>query len=191
MLSTILKSKIATEVSIAIMDAIVMMRRYISSDNHEKRISNLETKTIEYDNKFNEVFNRLDNKVNNHIFFSGEIYDAYSFLLDIIESSKESIVIMDNYVDKKLLDLLSKTSKKVKVYSKNMNSELINKYKSQYNNVEIIENNSFYDRFIIIDNNELYHCGASFKELGKKCFAINKIEDEEILQKIIFNLGSL
>lgn len=68
-----------------------------------------------------------------------------------------------------------------------MNGELIKKYQSQYENVEIIENNSFHDRFIIIDNKELYHCGASFKDLGKKCFEISKIEDEEILQKIILN----
>lgn len=85
-----------------------------------------------------ETFNKFKPN-NNHIFFSGQIYDAYSLLLDILESSRESIVIIDNYTDKKLLDLLSKTSKKVKVYSNNMNSELINKYKSQYENVEILQ----------------------------------------------------
>ena len=121
----------------------------------------------------------------NHIFYGGQIYDAYSLLLDILESCKESIVIIDNYADKKLLDLLSKTNKKIKIYSKNMDKELISKYSSQYSNVEIIENSTFHDRFIIIDNKYLYHCGASFKELGKKCFAISKIDDEEILKIFI------
>jgi phospholipid N-methyltransferase len=83
-----------------------------------------------------------------------------------------------------LLDLLSKTNKNVVVYSKNMNIDLIKKYQEQYQNVQIIENNSFHDRFIIIDNKDLYHCGASFKELGKKCFAINRIEDIEAINKL-------
>lgn len=126
---------------------------------------------------------------NNHLFFEGQIYDAHSLLLDIIDNAKESIII-DNYADKKLLDLLSKTRKKIKAYSKNMNDELIKRYSEQYNNVEVIKNESFHDRFIIIDNKELYHCGASFKELGKKCFAITRVENDEWLEKIKLYLNN-
>ena len=114
--------------------------------------------------------------------------NIYSLMLDIFESSKEEIIIIDNYADKKLLDILSKTKKEIKVYSKNMNEELIKKYQSQYDNVKIIENDTFHDRFIIIDRKELYHCGASFKELGKKCFGINKVIEEEVLEKILNKL---
>ena len=145
---------------------------------------------IRHDNEIKilqNTFNKFKSN-NNHIFFEGQVYDAYSLMSDIFESSNESIVIIDNYADKKLLDILSKTSKKIKVYSKNMNKELIKKYQSQYDNVEIIENNTFHDRFIIIDNKDLYHCGASFKELGKKCFALSKIEDEKIINELINNI---
>lgn len=87
-----------------------------------------------------------------------------------------------------MLDLLSKTEKNVKVYSKNINNELINKYKKQYSNVKLKESSLFHDRFIIIDNKYLYHSGASFKELGKKCFALNKIENKNWLDEILLVL---
>ena len=184
MLATVLKTEKAEETSIAIMDAFVMMRHYISNNLLElKEMNNM---LIRHDNEIKILQNTFDKfkPNNNHIFFEGQIYDAYSLLLDIFESSNESIIIIDNYADKKLLDILSKTNKKIKVYSKNMNEDLIKKYQCQYDNVEIIENNSFHDRFIIIDNKDLYHCGASFKELGKKCFELSKIEDKEILKKL-------
>jgi len=184
MLATILKSKIATQVSIQIMDAFVAMRKYISNNLMEQKYIN--NMVLKHDNDIKliqETFDKFKTK-NNHIYFDGQIYDAYSLLLDIFESSKESIIIIDNYTDKKLLDLLSKTKKKIKVYSKNMNEELIKKYQSQYDNVEIIKNDLFHDRFIIIDNKDLYHCGASFKELGNKCFGINKITEQEVVEKI-------
>ena len=185
MLATVLKTELAEETSIAIMDAFVVMKQYISNNLlEENHINNM---VLKHDNEIKLLQDTFDKfkANNNHIFFEGQIYDAYSLLLDILESSKESIIIIDNYADKKLLDLLSKTNKKIKVYSKNMNEELIKKYMSQYNNVEIIENDTFHDRFIIIDNKDLYHCGASFKELGKKCFEISKIENSIILDKII------
>jgi len=185
MLATILKSKIATQVSIQIMDAFVAMRKYISNNLMEQKYIN--NMVLKHDNDIKliqETFDKFKTK-NNHIYFDGQIYDAYSLLLDIFESSKESIIIIDNYTDKKLLDLLSKTKKKIKVYSKNMNDELIKKYQSQYDNVEIIKNDLFHDRFIIIDNKVLYHCGASFKELGNKCFGINKVVDEKWLDNLL------
>ena len=167
MLATILKTKIATQVSIAIMDSFIAMRKYISNNLIEQKyINNMVLKHDEEIKVIQETFDKFKTE-NNHIFFEGQIYDAYSLLLDIFETSKKSIIIIDNYADKKLLDLLSKTKKKIKVYSKNMNEELIKKYKSQYKNVEIINNDIFHDRFIIIDNKYLYHSGASFKELGK------------------------
>ena len=189
MLATVLKTDVAAKVSINIMRAFVEMRRCISTNIYNNRISNVEAKVLEHDNKFDEIFKKLDNTVNNHIFFEGQIYDAYSLLLDIFDKSKEEIIIIDNYVDKKLLDVLSKTNKKIIIYSKNYNEELINKYNKEYTNVTCKYTNKFHDRFIIIDKSILYHSGASFKELGNKCFALNKIEDVKILKEIIEELN--
>ena len=185
MLATILKSKVATQVSIAIMDAFVTMRKYISSNLLEQKYVN--NMVFEHDERIKlleDTFFKFDT-FSNEIFFEGQIYDSYSLLLDIFNSSNNSIVIIDNYISKSLLDVLSKTNKKITIYTKNIDNNLINKYNSQYHNVNIKINNSFHDRFIIIDNKVLYHCGASFKDLGKKCFAINKIDDKEILCSIL------
>ena len=185
MLAGILKSEIAVKASLKIVDTFISMRKYILNNLIEQKyINNMVLKHDEKIKVIQETFDKFKTE-NNHIFFEGQIYDAYSLLLDIFETSKESIIIIDNYADKKLLDLLSKTQKIIKVYSKNIDEELIEKYQSQYKNVEIINNDTFHERFIIIDNKFLYHCGASFKELGKKCFGINKIEDKKWLNSIM------
>ena len=102
----------------------------------------------------------------------------------------EAFVNMKNYLSKELLDILSKTNKKIIIYSKNFNDNLINKYNSQYNNVTFKIDDSYHDRFIIIDKKDVYHSGASFKDLGKKCFAINKINDEDIMEGLLDGLNA-
>ncbi|MGN1342881.1 MAG: ORF6N domain-containing protein [Bacilli bacterium] len=185
MLATILKSKVAIDVSIAIMDAFVAMRKYISSNLLEQKyVNNMVFELDERVSLLENTFSKFDT-FSNEIFFEGQIYDSYSLLLDIFSTSNNSIVIIDNYISKELLDILSKTNKQIIIYTKNIDNNLINKYNSQYHNVKVLINNSFHDRFIIIDNKVLYHCGASFKDLGKKCFAINKIDDKEILYSIL------
>lgn len=185
MLATILKSKVATRVSIAIMDAFIVMRKFISSNLLEQKyVNNMVFELDERVSLLENTFSKFDT-FSNEIFFEGQIYDAYSLLIDIFNTSKESIIIIDNYISKELLDILSKTERKVTIYTKVIDNNLINKYNSQYHNVKVLINNSFHDRFIIIDNKVLYHCGASFKDLGKKCFAINKIEGKEILCNIL------
>ena len=131
------------------------------------------------------MINYKKKKKTNAIFFNGQIYDAYSLLLDILKSSKKEIIIIDNYAGKELLDILKEIDVNIIIYSANMNETLIKKYKSQYSNVELVFNNKFHDRFIIIDNKDIYHCGSSFKDLGKKCFAINKIESNKILNDVL------
>ena len=187
MLATILKSKVATEVSIAIMDAFVIMRRFISRGLLEQRYyTNM---LLDHDERLKILEDNFKvESFSNEIFFEGQIYDAYSLLLDIFNTSNKSIVIIDNYISKSLLDILSKTNKKITIYTKNIDNNLINKYNSQYHNVTIKINNSFHDRFIIIDNKILYHCGASFKDLGKKCFAINKINNIDMVNDLINKL---
>lgn len=192
MLAGILKSAVAVAMSLKIVDAFVAMRKYIAINNYGKRISNLETKSIEYDQKFNKVFSKLEKEKNNHIFFEGQIYDAYSLLIDILNQAKKSIIIIiDNYIDKKLLDILSKVNKEIILITKNINKIDLEKYNKQYYNIHIFINTSFHDRFIILDKTTLYHCGASFKDLGKKCFAINKIEDYDYLKELVNHLEML
>ena len=111
----------------------------------------------------------------NSIFFEGQIYDAYSLLIEILNTGNNEIIIIDNYAGKELLDILKDINKDITIISKNINNELEKKYLSQYQNISFIHKDSFHDRFIIIDKQILYHCGSSFKDLGKKCFAISKI----------------
>ena len=188
MLATILKSKVATKVSINIMDAFVLMRKYISSSLIEQKYIN--DLVLEHEERLKLVENTFSNfkEKNNHLFFKGQIYDAYSLLLDIFEKSKNDIIIIDNYIDKNILDMLSKTNRNVKIFTNKYNNQDYEKYKMQYKNVELIINNKFHDRFIIIDKKILYHCGASFKDLGKQCFEISKIEDNDILDKLLKKL---
>ena len=185
MLATILKSKVAIEVSINIMDAFVLMRKYISSNLIEQKyINNL---VLKHEERLKLVENAFSNfkERNNHIFFEGQIYDAYSLLKDILNKSKKEIIIIDNYIDKCLLDILCKTKKNVIIFTNKYNNNDYDKYKMQYSNINLIINNNFHDRFIIIDRNILYHCGASFKDLGKKCFEISKIDEIDILDSLL------
>lgn len=181
MLATVLKSKVATEVSINIMDTFVLMRKYFSSSLIEQKyINNL---VLEHEERFKlieDVFSNFKEK-NNHLFFKGQIYDAYSLLIDILNKSKKEIIIIDNYIDKGLLDILRNINHNVKIITNKYNNKDYEKYQKEYSNISLVINNDFHDRFIIIDNKELYHCGASFKDLGKKCFEITKIEESDIL----------
>ena len=189
MLATILKSKVATEISIAIMDTFVKMRHYI---NYNKaflphKFMLLEEKVNENSRKINELFDKFNPKdiVKDYLFFEGDFYDSYSLLLDILNSAKKEIIIIDNYAGKELLDILKKINKIIIIISKNIDVTLKKKYQSQYNNITFINNNSFHDRFIIVDKKKLYSCGASFKDLGKKCFAINKFNNKEYLKELL------
>ena len=189
MLATILKSKVATEVSIAIMDTFVKMRHYI---NYNKtflphKFMLLEKKVDENTKRINELFDKFDPKdlVKDYIFFEGELYDAYSVFIDILNKANEEIILIDNFASKELLDILRKVDKKIIIVSKNIDEVLKKKYESQYDNVKFIYNNSFHDRFIIIDRKKLYSSGASFKDIGKKCFAINEYNSEEFLNQML------
>ena len=189
MLATILKSKVATEVSIAIMDTFVKMRHYINYNKSflPHRFLLLEEKVDKNTKRIDEIFDKFSPKdiVKDYLFFEGELYDAYSVLLDIFNRANEEIIIIDNYAGKELLDVLKNINRKIVIVSKNIDVTLKKKYEKQYNNVTFINNNSFHDRFIIIDRNVLYSCGASFKDLGKKCFAINEFTDNEYLIKLL------
>lgn len=189
MLATILKSKTATEVSIRIMDTFVKMRHYINYNKNvlPRRFLLLEDKVDDNTRRIDELFDKFNPKVitKNSIFFKNDIYDAYSVLLEIFDIAKEDIIIIDNYMGKVLLDKLRNINRKIVVISSNIDKTLIKKYVKQYNNVNFINNDSYHDRFIIIDRKRVFHCGSSFKDLGKKCFAINEIENKIEREKLI------
>ena len=191
MLSGLLKSEIAIKVNIQIINAFVEMRKYLLNNNIENRLSNIETKIIEYDNNFKILFDKFDSKTNSNIYFEGQTYDSYSLLKDILNSSKNNIIIIDNYLDKSVLDILKETNKKVIFITNKYNNKDYEKYKSQYDNVILKISNSFHDRYIIIDKQTLYHSGASFKDLGKKCFNINKIEESKIINSLLEEISEL
>ena len=178
MLSAILKTDVAEEISIKIMDAFVAMKKIINTSLIEQKY-------------FNELTIKNTKESNNHIFYEGQIYDAYSLLIDILSKVKKEIIIIDNYAGKKLFDIIKNIDVKVKIYTENIDNISKEKYEKQYNNLEIINTHIFHDRFIIIDNKELYHSGASFKDLGKKCFAITKIEDNSILKELLNKLKKI
>lgn len=194
MLSGLLKNDIAIQVSINIMNAFVEMRKFILLNGEVfQEINTIKGKLLEYDKKFDVVFNELQNnkekEFKQKIFFGGQIYDAYSLIIDIIKKAKNKILIIDNYIDDNILKMLSKKNKNVEVAiltSQNCNiTKLdIQKFNKQYSNLKLAYTNKFHDRFIVIDNKELYHCGASLKDLGKKCFAISRMEDMEYIDKI-------
>ena len=189
MLATILKSKVATEISIAIMDTFVKMRHYINYNKNflPYKFMLLEKKIDDNTQRIKELFDKFDPKeiVKDYLFFEGDFYDSYSLLLEILDKAKQEIIIIDNYAGKELLDLLKKINKKIIIVSKNIDDILKKKYESQYNNITFVSNKSFHDRFIILDKNKLYSCGASFKDLGKKCFAINEFKEKFYLNEIL------
>lgn len=187
MLSAIINNDIAVEVSIRIIDAFVSMRKYISSNLLEQQyINNRVLKNTEDIRLLQESFKQFDkSKTLNEIFFEGQIYDAYSLLLDIFSMANKEIIIIDNFIDKSLLDILRKIDKKIIIITNKYNNDDYSKYKIQYKNITLKINNKIHDRFIIIDRLELYHCGASLKDLGRKCFAINKIDNKDWINELL------
>lgn len=201
MLAGILKNEIAVQVSIRIMRAFIEMRKFILNNGQVfERLTNVEYELLEqnkiltdHEKKFEKVFDELQKKeekgFKQKIFFDGQIYDAYSLIIDIIKKAKNKILIIDNYIDDNILKMLSKKNKNVEVViltSQNCNiTKLdIQKFNKQYSNLKLAYTNKFHDRFIVIDNKELYHCGASLKDVGKKCFAINKMEDIKFIENV-------
>ncbi len=193
MLSGLLKNEIAIQVSINIMDAFVEMRKFISSNGQIfERLAHVEYKLLEHDKKFDEVFNQfqLEENIKQRIFFEGQIYDAYSLIIDIIKRANKKILIIDNYIDDSVLKMLAKKKSHTEVViltsnKSNIENLDIQKFNKEYPILKVSKTNKFHDRFIIIDNKEMYHLGASIKDLGKKCFGINRIEDVNIINKII------
>ena len=189
MLATIIRTDVAAKVSIDIMRAFVRMRHYIKYNEQllPRKYLLLEEKVDNNTKKIDELFDKFNPKVitKNSIFFQNDIYDAYSVLMKIFKLSEGEIIIIDNYAGKELFDILRIIHKKIIIISSHIDETLKKKYLKQYNNVLFIKNDSYHDRFIILDRKIVFHSGASFKDLGKKCFAINEIENKKEKEKLI------
>jgi phage regulator Rha-like protein len=189
MLSAVLRSEVAVKISIQIMQAFVQMRKFLINNAQVfGRLDRLETKQLKHiaesDEKFNRIFNALESRdlqPKQGIFYDGQIFDAYILITDIIRSAKKSILLIDNYADDTVLQMLTKRNKGVKtcIYTRNITKALtqdLEKHNSQYEPIEIKLLKTSHDRFIIIDNKTIYHFGASLKDAGKRWFAFSKLD---------------
>ena len=203
MLATVLRTGVAEEISIKIMDAFVTLRHYIS-DNliEQKYINNLVLENhnlIKRNSKdiklLQESFKKFEEKkIINEIYFNGQIYDAYSKIQEIFKSTKKELIIVDAYADNTTLDIIKRLNIKVVIITKPNNlltKQDITKYNRQYHNLKVIYNNTFHDRYFIIDNIQVYHCGASINRIGYKTFSINLISDEEVCNSLISKVNKI
>jgi len=189
MLSAVLRSDIAIQVSIQIMNAFITMRQQLSSNQLLiKRVDRVELKQLESDQKFEQIFKALESKnptPSQGIFFDGQVFDAHHFVSDLIRKAEKSIILLDNYLDDSVLTILAKRREGVKctICTKSISKQLkldLDKFNSQYPPIDLLLFEKSHDRFLILDEKEIYHIGASIKDLGKKWFAFSKMEGENL-----------
>ena len=193
MLSAVLKSDVAVEVSVKIMNSFVEMRNFLLSNREMfNRLDRVELKQLETDKKLEEVFDYIatTKEVKQKIFFNGQIYDAFSLMVEIVEKAEKELMLIDNYVDINTLNILSKKKDGVNVLivtsgNGNLTDKDIAKFNSQYPKLAVKISKDFHDRFFIIDRNEVYHIGASIKDAGKKSFGITKLNVEDLTKSLL------
>ena len=193
MLSSVLKSEVAAKASINIMRAFVEMRKFFISNNEMfARLDRVELKQLETDKKLEEVFDYIatTKEVKQKIFFNGQIYDAFSLMVELVEKAGTELILIDNYVDINTLNILSKKKDGVNVLivtsgNGNLTDKDIAKFNSQYPKLTVKISKDFHDRFLIIDRRDVYHIGASIKDAGKKSFGITKLEVEELTKSLL------
>lgn len=200
MLSAVLNSDIAIQVSIQIMTAFVEMRRFLVNNTVLfEKISEMNWRQQEFekktDERFKKVFNYIaeHNEIKQKIFFDGQIYDAFSLLVELVGKAEKTVILIDNYVDVDTLNILAKKKRNVNaciytVKQTKLTATDVRNFNRQYPKLEVKYTGAFHDRFLIIDDNFAYHIGASFKDAGRKCFAINIILDHEIVKEVLMRL---
>lgn len=200
MLASVLRSETAVQTSIHIMDSFVEMRRFLANNALLfERISNIELKQLEYRKETEEKFERIFEYISGNeessqkIFFEGQIYDAFSLIVDLIQKAEKEIILIDGYVDVKTLNLLAKKKEyvAVTVYTQKptrLTDMDCDNFNAQYPNLKLKYSKAFHDRFLIIDRKTAYHVGASLKDAGKKCFGINLIQDIKMMEDVLRRL---
>ena len=194
----LIDSEIAVKVSVNIMKAFIEMRKFLINNGQVfERLTNVEYKLLEHDKKFEEVFNQFQIKGNieQKVFFDGQVYDAFSMMVDLIKKAGNEIILIDNYVDIDTLNIFAKKNNgvNIKIYTKKetkLTLKDIEKFNTQYPELEVRYTNRFHDRFLILDRKCIYHIGASLKDLGKKCFGITLIKYDAIIGDILAKVNN-
>lgn len=185
MLSSVLTTEVAIHANVQIMRAFAAMRRFLVSNAQVfQRLENLEYKQIATDQKVEKLYEKLEEgklEPKQGIFFEGQIFDAYSFVSNLVKQALTEVILFDNYVDETVLTLLDKRPAGVKatIFTKQISPQLhldLTRHNAQYAPIDIKPFNKAHDRFLIIDDN-VYHIGASLKDLGKKWFAFSLMND--------------
>lgn len=203
MLSSVLRSDVAIQINIRIMDTFVDIRKYMANNAllYEK-VNNIELKQLEFqkntDEKFEKVFRYIEDHTEDEqkIFFDGQIYDAFSLIISLIQKAQKEIILIDGYVDVRTLNLLAKknTGVNVKIYTY-VNSKLtstdIANFNSQYSTLSVKRTQVFHDRFLVVDGHTVYHIGASIKDAGKKCFGISLWQDPNMVADLLNRLKTV
>ena len=203
MLSGVLRSNVAIQVSIRIMNTFVEMRRFFANNALLfEKVSDIELKQLEYqkstDEKFDKVFKYIEDHAESEqkIFFDGQIYDAFSLITSIIQKAQKEIILVDGYVDIDTLNILAKKNAgvDVRIYTY-VSAQLTNRdaanFNAQYPTLTVKKTQVFHDRFIILDGSKAYHIGASVKDAGKKCFGISLIDDPGLVADLLNRLKTV
>ena len=190
MLATILRTSVASKMSVAIMRAFVVMRKYISTNLIEQKyINNQVMKNTEDIKLLQASFKKFEEKTEiNTIFFDGQIFDAYSKIQDILKKANKKLIIVDSYADNTLLDIVKRLNVEVVIITKKNNlltKQDLFKYNKQYHNLKVYFSNIFHDRYFIIDNEIVYHCGTSINRIGYRTFSINLVSDADVANMLI------
>ena len=196
MLSSVLRTPVAEEISVRIMDAFVSMRKYISNNLIKQQyINNLVLVDHKNIKLLQESFSKLEEKKKvSETYYNGQIYDAYSKIIEIFKTSKKELIIIDRYADTTVLDMIKKLKVKVILVTKRnglLTNQDIERYNSQYNNLEVVNSDDYHDRYFVIDKKEVYHCGASINHAGSRTFSINKWEDKKVCNNFIDNINNI
>ena len=203
MISAVLKSDTAVKTSVAIIQAFVAMRQFMQTNGALlQRMDTLESQQLtlakDMQTQFEKVFNELADKHNakpkQGVFFEGQIFDAYRFASDLLRQAKHSVVLIDNYIDDRVLDQLNKRAAAVtatilcKKLSRSLQNDL-DRHNAQYPAIRAVEFEHSHDRFLILDGHIVYHLGASLKDLGNKWFAFSRLDESGL--KVMDRLKTL
>ena len=196
MLSSVLHSDIAIKMSVQIINAFVIMRKFISNNLVEQKyINNLVLKHDSEIELLKESFNKIDEKRKvNEIYFNGQIFDAYSKIQDIFKLASKELIIIDAYTDNTTLDIIKRLKVNVTIITKPNNlltNQDIKKYNRQYHNLKVYYTNNFHDRYFIIDKTQIYHCGASINRIGYKTFSITMMNDKDVCNLLINSVNKI
>ena len=197
MLMTVLRGELAVEQSRFLIRTFREMRHYLANNAMVfQRLDRIKLKQLEADEKFRQIFKQLDTPKQNNaiIFFKGQMWDAVNCIEEIISKAQKSVILIDGYVDRNTLAILTgkKANVSVTIYTSEKNCRITEQesksFSSQYGSLSIKFTDEFHDRFIILDEKELYHIGASIKDAGKKAFEISINEDQKLLDSILKRL---